>query len=84
MAMVVESVVSRHKPWLQWHGIGTDISFNAIHHAQQAIYPEAAMEFDSAAVSGQLYGPKTGWTAQGDRRHSRQNAFFPQQSAACG
>jgi type IV pilus assembly protein PilK len=43
MAMVVESVVSRHKPWLQWHGIGTDISFNAIHHAQQAIYPEAAM-----------------------------------------
>ncbi len=44
MAMVVESVVSRHKPWLQWHGIGTDISFNAIHHAQQAIYPEAAMK----------------------------------------
>jgi chemotaxis methyl-accepting protein methylase len=43
MAMVVESVVSRHKPWLQWHGIGTDISFNAIHQAQQAIYPNAAM-----------------------------------------
>jgi len=43
MAMVVESVVSRHKPWLQWHGIGTDISFNAIHQAQQAVYPEAAM-----------------------------------------
>jgi type IV pilus assembly protein PilK len=43
MAMVVESVVARHKPWLQWHGIGTDISFNAIHEAQQAVYPEAAM-----------------------------------------
>ncbi len=43
MAMVVESVVSRHKPWLQWHGVGTDISFNAIYQAQQAIYPEAAM-----------------------------------------
>jgi len=43
MAMVVESVVSRHKPWLQWHGVGTDISFNAINQAQQAIYPEAAM-----------------------------------------
>jgi type IV pilus assembly protein PilK len=43
MAMVVESVVSRHKPWLQWHGIGTDISFNAISQAQQAIYPEEAM-----------------------------------------
>ena len=44
MAMVVESVVSRYQPWLQWHGIGTDISFNAIQQAQQAIYPEAAME----------------------------------------
>jgi type IV pilus assembly protein PilK len=44
MAMVVESVVSRHKPWLQWHGIGTDISFNAIHYAQQGIYPESAMK----------------------------------------
>jgi chemotaxis methyl-accepting protein methylase len=43
MAMVAESIVARHKPWLQWHGIGTDISFSAIHHAQQAIYPEAAM-----------------------------------------
>ncbi len=43
MAMVVESVVARHKPWLQWHGIGTDISFNAVRQAQQAIYPEAAM-----------------------------------------
>lgn len=45
MAMVVESIASRHKPWLQWHGIGTDISFNAIHQAQQAIYPETAMDF---------------------------------------
>lgn len=44
MAMVVENVASRHKPWLQWHGIGTDISFNAIREAQQAIYPEAAMQ----------------------------------------
>jgi type IV pilus assembly protein PilK len=30
MAMVVESVAARQKPWLQWHGIGTDISFQAI------------------------------------------------------
>jgi type IV pilus assembly protein PilK len=44
MAMVVQSIVSGHKPWLQWHGIGTDISFNAIAHAQQAIYPEEAMQ----------------------------------------
>jgi len=44
MAMVVDSICSRHKPWLQWHGIGTDISFKAINHAQQAIYPESAMQ----------------------------------------
>jgi type IV pilus assembly protein PilK len=44
MAMVVDSVVSGHKPWVQWHGIGTDISFKAIHQAQQGIYPESAME----------------------------------------
>jgi type IV pilus assembly protein PilK len=44
MAMVVDSVVSRHKPWVKWHGIGTDISFKAIHQAQQGIYPETAME----------------------------------------
>ena len=43
MAMVVDSVLSRHKPWLQWHGIGTDISFKAISHAQHGVYPEAAM-----------------------------------------
>ena len=43
MAMVVDSLVSRHKPWVQWHGIGTDISFKAIHQAQQGIYAEAAM-----------------------------------------
>ena len=43
MAMVMESAASRHKPWLQWHGIGTDISFKAINHAQHGVYPEAAM-----------------------------------------
>jgi type IV pilus assembly protein PilK len=44
MAMVVESIISaHHKPWLQWHGIGTDISFKAINEAQRGIYPEAAM-----------------------------------------
>jgi len=43
MAMVVESIVSRGKPWLEWHGIGTDISFRAISEAQRAIYPEPAV-----------------------------------------
>jgi type IV pilus assembly protein PilK len=45
MAMVVESAVARSKPWQQWHGIGTDISFNAVHHAQQARYPGETMKF---------------------------------------
>ena len=43
MAMVVESIVSRRKPWLEWHGIGTDISFRAINEAQRAIYPEQSV-----------------------------------------
>lgn len=44
MAMVVESIVAQHLPWLQWHGIGTDISFKAIHQAQQGVYPEEMMK----------------------------------------
>lgn len=44
MAMVVESVLANHQPWQQWHGIGTDISFRAINHAQQGVYPEANMQ----------------------------------------
>lgn len=44
MAMVVESLVARHKPLLQWHGIGTDISFKAINHAQHGVYTEAATQ----------------------------------------
>ncbi len=45
MAMVVESAASRSKPWLQWHGIGTDISFNAVNRARQASYPEREARF---------------------------------------
>lgn len=44
MAMVIDHALARRMPWVQWHGIGTDISFNAIHQAQQGIYPESAME----------------------------------------
>jgi chemotaxis methyl-accepting protein methylase len=43
MAMVVESIASTRKPWLEWHGIGTDISFRAISEAQRAVYPELAV-----------------------------------------
>lgn len=45
IAMVVEHIVRGCEPWLQWHGIGTDISFNAINIAQNAIYPESALAF---------------------------------------
>lgn len=44
MAMVVERVLSRQQPWLEWHGIGTDISFKAISQAQQGVYHEDAMK----------------------------------------
>jgi type IV pilus assembly protein PilK len=45
IAMVVEHIVRQYQPWLQWHGIGTDISFQAISTAQEAIYPHTALEF---------------------------------------
>jgi len=43
MAMVMEYALAGHQPWLQWHGIGTDISFRAINQAQQATYPHKAI-----------------------------------------
>lgn len=60
MAMVVESAVSQSKPWLQWHGIGTDISFNAIRQAQQAIYPQEAMRFIPAEFRDSYMDEKLG------------------------
>lgn len=44
IAMVVEDMVREYQPWLQWHGIGTDISFQAINTAQAARYPQSALE----------------------------------------
>ena len=38
LGMVVEHIVRQHRPWLQWHGVGTDISFEAINAAQRAVY----------------------------------------------
>jgi chemotaxis methyl-accepting protein methylase len=44
MAMVVESIATtRGEPWLEWHGIGTDISFRAISEAQRGVYPELSV-----------------------------------------
>lgn len=44
IAMVVEQLLSRAKPWFEWHGIGTDISFRAINEAQRGRYPESAIQ----------------------------------------
>lgn len=44
MAMVVESVFSKGEPWLEWHGIGTDLSFQAISASQQGVYHEDCLE----------------------------------------
>ena len=43
LAMVVEDFIQNQKPWMEWHGIGTDLSFQAIHTAQQASYSESAV-----------------------------------------
>lgn len=40
VAMVVEHLLSRSSPWIEWHGVGTDISFQAINFAQHACYSE--------------------------------------------
>ncbi|MBN7797139.1 CheR family methyltransferase [Parahaliea mediterranea] len=44
IAMVVEHLLHREEPWLEWHGVGTDISFRAITEAQRGRYHEAAIE----------------------------------------
>ena len=38
LGMVIEHVARQHQPWVQWHGVGTDISFAAISTAQRATY----------------------------------------------
>jgi chemotaxis methyl-accepting protein methylase len=43
LAMVVEQVLMEHDPWCEWHGIGTDMSFQAINVAQRGEYIEAAV-----------------------------------------
>ncbi|WP_116368489.1 CheR family methyltransferase [Parahaliea mediterranea] len=43
IAMVVEQRLKGREPWLEWHGIGTDISFGAITQAQLGQYRESAI-----------------------------------------
>jgi type IV pilus assembly protein PilK len=44
LAMVVEHILGDCQPWLKWHGIGTDISFSAIHDAQGAYFSNDAVQ----------------------------------------
>ena len=44
IAMIVEKILTAKKPWFDWHGIGTDVSFQAVNHAQNGRYPESAIE----------------------------------------
>ena len=44
MAMVAEQLLSQAQPWLEWHGIGTDISFLAVSEAQRGRYFESEIQ----------------------------------------
>ncbi len=44
IAMIVEKILTTQKPWFEWHGIGTDVSFQAVNDAQNGRYPESAIE----------------------------------------
>lgn len=60
MAMVVESALSQAQPWLEWHGIGTDISFQAINQAQTGVYLESNLESIPGQYRHQFMEPKLG------------------------
>lgn len=44
LGMVIEDSLRRHSPFYEWHGVGTDLSFQAIATAQQATYSGRALE----------------------------------------
>lgn len=44
IAMIVEKILTAKKPWFEWHGIGTDVSFQAINQAQNGRYMESSIE----------------------------------------
>ena len=44
LGMVVEDILRRHSPFYEWHGVGTDLSFQAIHNAQTGRYRAQAVE----------------------------------------
>jgi type IV pilus assembly protein PilK len=60
MAMMVENVVAKHQPWLEWHGIGTDISFEAIRTAQHGVFSEAAQQSIPGAQCNRHFQQKLG------------------------
>lgn len=43
IAMVVDRFVRQNQPLVEWHGIGTDLSFQAIAYGQNGFFDEAAI-----------------------------------------
>jgi chemotaxis methyl-accepting protein methylase len=43
IAMVVDTFIRQRRPLVEWHGIGTDLSFQAIAEGQQGCYNELAV-----------------------------------------
>ena len=76
LGMVIEHILRRHQPWLQWHGIGTDISFEAISAAQQASYPGDALRHVPADYRKWYMAQESGgqWTVSANIK--AQTHFF--------
>jgi len=49
LAMVVDAFIRQRRPLVEWHGIGTDLSFQAIAEGQQGCYNELAIAAIPAA-----------------------------------
>ena len=76
MAMVVERAMSAGSAWSQWHGIGSDISFKAIHQAQQAIYPETALSSIPMQYRGLYMTQKLGGRCKVSESIAARTHFF--------
>ncbi len=54
MAMVMESVRRKLPTRLDWHGVGTDISFRAVNQSQRGRYPTSAVDSVPTEYRGAL------------------------------
>lgn len=60
MAMVAEAVFGREEPRLEWHGIGSDLSYRAIVQAREGVYPEQVLDAIPVQYRGRFMDPKLG------------------------